>query len=373
MVGKPRHSLESEPAQARSAACERETVVDKASETPDDKLSASPGMKRRSYLALSLRALMVLIALLCGTFAWVRHYLLAPQREAEALVAMKQTMLPHEKVRRRQNPQNGISVFYGDFDPKSPFAPPSKEALRSPDDDPMPWRYAGKRPVKAFTMGLADMRGARAMLFSSFSQVRQIRVHDCQFSSEQIADLARCENLEALQIQHMPLSESDIAALARSRSIRHLFLQDVGLNDDGLKHISRMRQLCTLKTAQNPCTGRGLLGRVTELRSLEELRLLQCNVDDELLCGLAALPALRKLHLARGNISQRGIAALAHSQSLESVSCVAVGVNDVESFRLLLQAPRFQSLTLLDSEFQPLPGIDDIRAELKARRQLIKP
>jgi uncharacterized protein (TIGR02996 family) len=119
--------------------------------------------------------------------------------------------------------------------------------------------------------------------------------------------------------------------------------------------------------------GKGFAGSVSSLTSLEVLALTGMNLGDEAITVFASEthPALQRLYLARNELTDEGLAALAGSSGLAALRVLCLGGNEIsdEGVAALAAAKHLANLTILELN---RTGVSDEGAEALARSKTLR-
>lgn len=190
--------------------------------------------------------------------------------------------------------------------------------------------------------------------------------------ADDIAPLAALSNLTMLHIADVPFDDAALVHVGKLGNLKHLHLYGLNISDAGLAALETLANLEGLQIASSlgrregePCklqvTGAGL-AQLDGLRRLGRLILYGPTITDEGLAGVAALPALKHLHLNNvTNVTAEGIrhiSTIAELQSLEVWQAQLAG----DEFSPLADLKKLRSLSLAGDT-----KLDDIGAEHVAK------
>lgn len=138
----------------------------------------------------------------------------------------------------------------------------------------------------------------------------QILVAEARLPSLRRLTVTGRERGPYIKRQPTPFTDDGVRALARSPSIESLRFYFCGaMTAAGIEALGELATLRSLSLTGAPYTP----ASIGALQQVEELRIGGDTLTDEVLKAVAALPSLKRLHLASArNVTAGGLAAVAH-------------------------------------------------------------
>ena len=141
------------------------------------------------------------------------------------------------------------------------------------------------------------------------------------------ADLAALENvslqLASLDVRGCALTNKAAKAIARFTGLRALRFSGkngkTSIDDDGVKSLAACKSLKVLALDELSFAGSNGISALAGLNELEELYLAGTIVDDDTCKVIARFPRLKKLRLARNQVSDVALAVLSTCSRLEEL------------------------------------------------------
>lgn len=210
-------------------------------------------------------------------------------------------------------------------------------------------------------------------LDSLLTQVRELNaMTKLRLSGPRIEDwtldrLDACRALEHLEIQQAPLTGQRLASLGRLPRLRRLQLRQCDqLTDQAILGIGQLEQLVLLAVDVPAEVAETQLLEVARLEKLKDLRLSGPAVSDALIRELARLRQLRVLTLIDcPEVTQHGIAALGQLRSLQQLTLMNLDVEEagLQSWRTLnsLQKLRMPGTSVSDSGLAHLAQLPSLQ------------
>ncbi len=161
-------------------------------------------------------------------------------------------------------------------------------------------------------------------LLADFKSLRVLNLSDSSFNDESLPALARVSPLLAnLDLRGCQLSDIATATVARFTSLRALRFNgkngQTTIGDDGVKTLAACKSLKLLALDELTFVGTDGLSALTRLTELEELYVAGTVVDDDSCKLIAGFPKLKKLRLARNQVSDAGLDTLSVCSMLEEL------------------------------------------------------
>lgn len=171
-----------------------------------------------------------------------------------------------------------------------------------------------KLTLTAETLGfLPDLRSLRVL-----------NLADSSFSDQSLPVLARVSRqLVNLDLRGCQLSDKATAVIAQFTGLRALRLNgkngETSIGDDGVRALAACTSLKVLALDELTFVGTDGLAALTGLKDLEELYVAGTIVDDNSSKLIAGFPKLKKLRLARNQVSDASLETLSACSSLEEL------------------------------------------------------
>lgn len=252
---------------------------------------------RRRWSQLSLRTVLLIVALVSVPLAWFGSRLREARNEVRGIEALRAA----------------DGTFYYDYE-----YDPTKDALVNPDGDPN-WLPVSNRPPPG-PHWLNRLFG------------RNVFAHVDYVAFEGDADavwknLHSFGHLRALEVTDGPIASTQLRHVGALSTLRVLLLPRTQIADAALIHLQSLTQLEVLDLSGTKVTGRGL-GYLSELRGLHVLALSDTLVDDDGMKSIAALPQLERLYLRRTRVGDGGLRHLARMRCLRLLDLRSTQVTD---------------------------------------------
>jgi hypothetical protein len=199
---------------------------------------------------------------------------------------------------------------------------------------------AGCGPVKT-----ANRAAVEAPLADQAARVRggasdTIQLLETTLAPGELETLAGLENLQTLLLDDptRTFSAAELQPLIELTHLRHLRIRGRGIGDEALAQCAKIESLQILNVPQGQFTDDGL-ALLARLPHLVQLRFGSPRVTDAGMKTIATLPALKRLHLIDVPITDAGLADLASMQQLESLYLDGAEVSDAAVDELFRKRP----------------------------------
>jgi internalin A len=197
----------------------------------------------------------------------------------------------------------------------------AKRAIREgdlkPDDPRLPWSRLNRRD--AFESPWQPEWLQRLIGAEYFQDVTNVDLRGDQVTDDGLASIADLVYVRKLFLSHAPkCTDAGLVHLRGLKSLESVSLIETGMTDAGLVHLASVPHLRELFIGSKNITGAGLafLAPLTELRNLY---ILDCGLNDAGMAQLAGLTGLEELHLGVNTITNAGLAHLAALTRLEKL------------------------------------------------------
>jgi hypothetical protein len=340
-----------------------------------------PSPRRRWRVALSVRAFMVIIAVVGGVLGWVMHRARV-QREAVAAI---QSSGGEGRVFYEQRPAaNGAA------------ASAVSRRLRAARDRLEQW--VGRDYFETVTGAFVGLRGVdqhdalmrrlgRIDSLERLTLAGAVRDHDLaaieglrslkslvlashELTGNGLKHVRNLSRLEVLEIQGSPITDGDLAHLANLRALKELkisgapltgaglvylkglthvetwkFMDCPNLNDAGFAQLGGLTRLAELSVLSCPAfTGTGL-SHVDGRKGLSRVTLFDCpSVGDEALACLESATGLVTLNLNETGVTDRGLPHLYGMKKLREIDLEISDVSDEGVAELKRHCPSLVSI-----------------------------
>jgi hypothetical protein len=293
---------------------------------------SNPIPKRRRWFRISLRTLLVFIAILG---IWLGFQVAAVRRQRNALQTLQAsggwTLRFDYQCKRLPN------TFRLVIDQKA--VPPGPEWLRNlAGEDFFRTTYtaswndrAGVLMQDSVVTSLAALSDLRELIMRPTIRVSSQEVR--RFNDDDAAKLTGLKKLVTLDLSGIDIHEPGLRSIAQLKNLKSLQLdfadytnsrrdtKPMLLDDASMQHLGELTSLDDLKLERVRFV-KGGIGHLTKLKELASLVLLDCEgLDDAGLERLVELPKLRSLYLYAADITDSGIV---HLESLTHLKTLYV-------------------------------------------------
>lgn len=154
--------------------------------------------------------------------------------------------------------------------------------------------------------------------------LRVLNLADSSFSDESLPVLEKVSpQLVQLDLRGCQISDKAAIIIARFTNLRALRLNgkngQTNIGDEGVKALASCKSLKVLALDDLTFVGTDGLAALTGLKDLEELYVAGTIVDDDSCKLIAGFPLLKKLRLARNQVSDSGLETLSVCLALEEL------------------------------------------------------
>ena len=157
-----------------------------------------------------------------------------------------------------------------------------------------------------------------------FVSLRVLNLADSSFNDLSLPVLERVSpKLVQLDLRGCQISDKATVVIARFTGLRALRLNGkngkTSISDDGVKILAACKSLKVLALDDLTFVGTDGLAALTGLKDLEELYVAGTIMDDDSCKLIAGFPLLKKLRLARNQVSDAGLETISVCSSLEEL------------------------------------------------------
>lgn len=243
----------------------------------------SEGPPKRRWFRFSLRALLVLIAVIAIPLAWQVNKV-----RRQRVVANQVTML-------------GCNVLWSHKISRY-HKPPGPELLR---------RWLGDdffATVHGIVIDGTEATDETMADLASLPNLKSVYLRQTLVTDEGIANLAKASDLETLHLDSSRITDAGLGNLKNLKHLKNLILTGTQFTDVGIGHVAQLRVLGHLSLSSVPLND-AVLAEVCKM-SLTVLELSETDVNDSHLKTIAGLTQLRSIALTNTNSSDSGLAQL---------------------------------------------------------------
>lgn len=242
----------------------------------------APTAPKRRWFRFSLRALLVLIAIIAIPLAWkvnqVRH-----QRNVANQIAELGGKITWSRDLRQQEP-------------------PGPKWLR---------RWLGDdffATVHGIVIDETEVTDATLADLASLPDLKSVCLRQTLLTDQGIASLARASHLDTLYIDSSTITDAGLENLENLQHLKNLILAGKQFTDVGIRNVARLRSLGHLSLSSVPLTP-AVLAEISKM-SLTVLELSETTVNDSQLKTIAGLVQLRSIALTNTNSGDPGLTQL---------------------------------------------------------------
>ncbi|HEX7379673.1 MAG TPA: hypothetical protein VF278_21295 [Pirellulales bacterium] len=268
-----------------------------------------------------------------------------PDRQSEAaLVAALINAGPDGVTVRVRRPSTGGQKEQPPFDPKALRSLLSLRqlTLERVNDDAMACLESLPEVRKLkFDVNCGPLSRSGAAHLRQLRKLRWLDVSRECLSDAGIEAVASLGTLDVLSLAGA--SDGDLARLSNLKRLRCLELLDAKVTDDGLASLAELPRLERLRLSGIYVTGAGF-ARLSQLSRLWQLDLHGCGLENDGLAGLENLRALCSLNIANTPVTG-ALAHLGKLRSLRRLNLCGTEINDL-SLSGLPSLPRLEELIL---------------------------
>jgi internalin A len=344
--------------------------------------------KRRRWLALSLRGLIVLVLVVGVGLGWLVQRAKI-QREAVAAIKAKGDLVVYswdydfEKDETRYyleatGWQNWLEKHIG----RDYLESPVSVSHRGPGTRQLLLSIGRLRSLRSLSLLQADASEADYQHIEKLSELRKLDISfGTPLSCEVLEHIRPLGKLRELELHFsIRLEDACLGPIGALKELRKLSLMDAsaeGFSDHGLQQLAGLTKLEELKLACGRITSDGLkplsnmtrmkrltlvtksdldLKRLAPMEDLEELTTPYATFDDADCETLSTFKKLRKLNTGGRGITDAGLVLLANLRGLEELNLGASQISD-QGLQSLVPLPKLKvlELSLSDLNDQSVP------------------
>jgi hypothetical protein len=175
--------------------------------------------------------------------------------------------------------------------------------------------------------------------------LKSLDISDTRVTSRGMAELAGLKSLTTVLLNGVSIDDDSLRHLSGMQALRLLELRNTPIGDAGLVHLAGLRSLRHLVLRGTKVTGRGLES-LAELPQLETLSLGETPLDDQGLLMVCKLKSLRQLYIDRTCVTFKGMLVLSTLPQLERLDAFGVPLteDDASAIRELKRWPALREL-----------------------------
>jgi hypothetical protein len=257
----------------------------------------------------SLRAALIVVALIAGASGWLTREVHLWQRERLALEA-----LPHWSMRevyggpqwlRRFHSRETLTVFHHVVSASTPGLRRTEDGLVGLSDSDLqsltavlpslPWLRA---------VDVTDFIPATYDEFHQWTTIERLDLPSIFATDDVLRRVARMPRLKWLDLYgNEGFTHSGLAELARSKSLEVLILDSTKVTDRGIAALARLPHLRDLSLNGTAVTDHSIES-FCQMRSLERLSAYETQISDSGARRLIGLPRLKELWLPFNHVSE---------------------------------------------------------------------
>ena len=245
----------------------------------------------RSLARFNLRALLVLITLAAGGFAWFGQWQAAKLREEQA----RQWLLDHGctvgqfngwEIEKRKWWVRGLSLVVPEH---CLYTVQSVYFERKADDDMLPCLFDLPH-LQTVDLRESRVTDAGLVYLRRLSDVRTLNIEDTAIGDAGFAHLAKNRRIEYLWLGDTRITPASLPQILQNRGLTHLSLDGMELADNDAARLVELQKLEVLALRGTKVTS-SVVPTLQKLHQLKHLYLRGTAVDD------SAVPELLKLDL----------------------------------------------------------------------------
>ncbi len=184
-------------------------------------------------------------------------------------------------------------------------------------------------------------------LLSNFSGLTEVSINDCNLIDKDIYHLRECHSLKNLDLENSPGIRNGIYHIIGMRELERLDLSNCGLGANDFRGFSKTPKLKELNVKKNPNLGRRSLWDISEIRTLQTLKLSGLKIDSTSLRFLLNNSNLKELHLLACELPDK-FGELISTSCLETLK-ICYSDFETSSFSGLLDCLTLKSLDLRET------------------------
>lgn len=323
-------------------------------------LNATTPRPRRKYVTLSLRLLLVLIALLAIWLGWITN---RARRQAEVVKEWRErdAVVQFDYQYKKGAPIEPIYFIPAALPPAAAwlrgnlgeeyFREVVYVAASKAGDAPrrLDPHFTGPRPDDEAFRKLASLGALRSLV------LRHDEISDVGF-----APVANLGALERLYLDDCPnITDAGLAHLRGLRKLKYLNIANCPITDQSFAHLANLPALATLIVESDQIGDAGLV-HLKKMRPLEFLAITSPRITDAGVAHLSGLTRLNRLFIKGANVTDAGLVHVASLRNLERLSLIECRITDegVNTLRPLASLRQLGISTtgspLTDRAFEPL-------------------
>jgi len=231
--------------------------------------------------------------------------------------------------------RRGISIVFAQHYPKQPVL---QRVVFG--DNAYDW-------VEAIKVEGEPLSNNDARRLGMFPRLTELMLYECPSADTVLLNAAKMpSSLKVLHLEASTITKDGLSCIANLRSIENLRLLDLALTDGDLTALQELPNLRYL-SLRGGCVNDNILREIAVCARIQGLGMRATNVTDDGLCSLQALRQLNDLTILDSPITGTGLACLRELRELESLTLDGCPITDdgLEAIKQIrtLKVVRFNS------------------------------
>jgi hypothetical protein len=296
-----------------------------------------PKPKKRRWLALSVRALMIAVLIFAGVLGWIVHRANV-QRDAVAAIEKTGGTVRYEWQKPSGKPINFkaepnwpkwlVDTLGVDY-----FGHVVMVNLGKSATDAEMAHVGQLSRLQGFEQGTAtEITDAGAAHLAGLLELEHVGLSHTKVTGAVLSNLRGLTKINSLHLIGVPVGDADLANIEDFKLLEVLDLNETKVTDAGLAHLEGLVNLKQLRLVSTGIEGPGLV-HLKGMDKLGWLLLQKTRVRD--LSALPALPRLQWLSLDDAPVDDAGLAALPTLPRLTMIDFKRTNVTDAGVVHLL--------------------------------------
>lgn len=200
-------------------------------------------------------------------------------------------------------------------------------------------KYLEKVPLQELKLPGTGVSDEGAKHIAKISTLRQLSIYDTNVSGKTIGILAPLKELTLLHINGTKTNDEDIKGLTAFPKLDSLNLSGTFITEEGCNTLAKLDKVRMLEVSHVPLS-KVALERLKPMKSLVQLRVRGCSIDDAKAAVIAQYPHLAELDLNENSeLTDKGLDALSKLPALDSITvvdCPKITKAGIEKFKKAL-------------------------------------